>query len=189
MPIPQQGISSSQSALAHPFESLMKVRGWVKYEPTSANTPRVLYEAEDGTRACRWIWYNLLSVNPQVKGTDGPNCWVYHYDLHAEPQQSNPNFDRAKGFANDHCQVFFPEFSSWHLVDRALGELGDMGLTAEVNRLHACLHREQDALDAKLLQAEAAYSITLHYLVRARAPSRVGTQIFKFPIDKQQSGT
>jgi hypothetical protein len=48
----QRGIRSSQSELAYPFENLMKVRGWVKYEPTSTNTPRVLYKAEDGTRAC-----------------------------------------------------------------------------------------------------------------------------------------
>jgi hypothetical protein len=90
----------------------MKVRGWIKYEPTSANMPRVLYEAEDGTRACRWIRYNLLSVNPQIEGTDSPDCRVYHRDLHAELQQSNLNFDRAKGFADDHCQVFFPDFGS-----------------------------------------------------------------------------
>jgi hypothetical protein len=39
VPVAQQGMRSSQSELTYSFESLMKVRGWVKYEPTSANTP------------------------------------------------------------------------------------------------------------------------------------------------------
>jgi hypothetical protein len=63
------------------------------------------------------------------------DCPVYCRDLHADPKPL-PNFNDAKGFQDNQLQVFFPEFRSCRLVDRALGEVGDMGLTAEVHRLY-----------------------------------------------------
>ncbi len=43
VPVAQRGIRE--------YDELMRERGWVEYQP-SANTPRVLYESANGTKAC-----------------------------------------------------------------------------------------------------------------------------------------
>jgi hypothetical protein len=160
----------------------MKNAGWIEH---SANTPRVLYETNHRTQICQWVWYNLAATNPQIEGSNGIDCPVYRRDLHADPKPL-PNFNDEKGFQDNCLQVFFPEFGSRCLVDRALGEVGDVGLTTEVHRLctywklEEKLYKQHTELEAKLLCTEESYLVTAHYLTCARGPSRIGEQIFKF---------
>jgi hypothetical protein len=165
---------------------MMKAGGWVEY---STNTPCVLYENEQGTQECWWVRYDIAAANPQVEGSNRIDCPIYCCDLHADPKPL-PNFNDVKGFQDNHLQVFFPKFRSCHLVNRALGEVGDMGLTAEVHRLHTYwklqekLYKQHTELEAKLLCAEESYLVTAHYLTCARGPSCIGEQIFKFPTEE-----
>jgi hypothetical protein len=100
------------------------------------------------------------------------DCPIYRRDLHANPKPL-PNFNNTKGFQDDQLQVFFPKFGSCQLVDRALGEVGDVGLTAEVHRLRTFwklrdrLYKQCAELEAELLLAEESYLVTAHYLVCA----------------------
>jgi hypothetical protein len=65
-----------------------------------------------------------------------------------------------------------------------------MGLTAEVHRLRTYwklrekLYHQCAELEAELLCTEESYLVTAHYLTRARGPSRIGEQIFKFPTEE-----
>jgi hypothetical protein len=71
-----------------------------------------------------------------------------------------------------------------------LGEVGDVGLTAEVHRLRTywklreTLYKQHAKLEAELLCTEESYLITAHYLTHARGPSHIGEQIFKFPTEE-----
>jgi hypothetical protein len=155
----------------------------------STNTPRVLYENEHGTHECRWVWYDIAATNPQIEGSNRMDCPVYRHNLHADPKPL-PNFNDAKGFQDDQLQVFFLGFGSRRLVDRALGEVGDMGLTAEVHRLCTFwklqdgLYKQRAELEAELLLAEESYLVTAHYLTCTRGPSHIGEQIFNFPTEE-----
>jgi hypothetical protein len=164
----------------------MKELGWKKYGD-DANTPDVPYAGEGELKRTKWVRYDLSSPNPLVKGTNGPGEPIYARDLHAAPQP-NPNFNEAKGFQDDRLQIFHPAFKSRMLVDRALGELGDVGLRGETNRFRHWAnerdkkHQQRIELEAEILHAEQEYHASAHYLVRAHGASRVGNQTLTHAI-------
>jgi hypothetical protein len=160
--------------------------GWKQYGDDT-NIPDVPYVGVEGLCKTKWVHYDMRSPNPVIEGTNGPDEPIYTQDLHAVPQL-HPNFDEAKGFQDDRLQIFHPAFRSWALVDRALGELGDVGLDGEVNRFRYWANerdrkRQQHIeLEAEILHTEQEYLTSAHYLVRARGASRVGTQTFHHAI-------
>jgi hypothetical protein len=112
--------------------AIMKELGWKLYSDDT-NMPDVSYLKNGGLKRTRWVCYNLSGPNPLIEGTNGPGEDIYACDLHAAPQPC-PNFDKAKGFQDDRLQIFYPTSKSRMLVNRALGELDDVGLRGEVIR-------------------------------------------------------
>jgi hypothetical protein len=107
--------------------------GWVKYDPFSKESTRVDYK-EGGTRhTCKWIRYDVKALNPQVEGCQGPVTKIYSRDLHANPHAA-PNFTEPRFFQDDSLQIFHPTHVSRSLVDRAIGDLHDPGLEADISR-------------------------------------------------------
>jgi hypothetical protein len=102
--------------------------------------------------------------------------------------QSPPNFDEAKGFQDDQLQIFHPTFKSRKLIDRALGELNDMGLRGEVIRFRHWAneqdkaHQQRIKLEAKILHTEQEYHSSAHYLIHTHGASRVRNQMFHHAI-------
>ena len=166
--------------------AIMKELGW-KQCGDHADTPNVPYVGERGLTNTKWVRYDMRSPNPVIEGTNGPDDPIYTRDLHAVPQR-HPNFDEAKGFQDDRLQIFHPAFRSRPLVDRALGELDDVGLKGEVTRFRYWANERDKKcqrcieLEAELLHTEQEYHASAHYLVRARGASRVGTQTFRNAI-------
>jgi len=133
----------------------MRDLGWVEYNPMERSSVRVAYQAEDNViDTCRWVRYELNRNNPHTLGTQGMVRPVYEQELHTNPHPA-PNFSEPRQFRDDALQVFHYAHGSRALVDRALSQLGDIGLEAEVTRYrflmeecddlalcHHCLNRE-----------------------------------------------
>jgi hypothetical protein len=168
-------------------EQIMKDLRWTLYL-YSANPamPKVLFidEGEDkSTQVCRWVRYSLVRQNPYVERTMGYNKPLYRCDLHTEPKPS-PTFNNSRAFRDDHLQIFEPTHKSRGVVDRALEEVGDVGLAAEVQRFRYWsrarqIQRQQlQCIEAALRDADTEYLATSHYLAQARGPSRIGAALF-----------
>jgi hypothetical protein len=118
-------------------EQIMKDLGWMLYLYSANPTmPKVLFinEGEDkSTQTCRWVRYSLVRQNPHIEGTMGYDKPIYCHNLHAEPKPS-PAFNDSHAFRDDHLQIFKPTHKSRGVVDRALEEVGDVRLAAEVQR-------------------------------------------------------
>jgi hypothetical protein len=118
-------------------EQIMKDLGWTLYlYGANPAMSKVLFisEGEDkSTQICRWVRYSLVRQNPYIEGTMGYDKLLYRCDLHAEPKPS-PTFNDNHTFCDDHLQIFEPTHKSRGVVDRALEEMGNVGLAAEVQR-------------------------------------------------------
>jgi len=123
----------------------MRNLGWVKYDPMQCDSIRVAYQTNDDMiDTCRWVRYELNRSNPHALGTQGMVRPIYKQELHANPRPA-PNFSELHQFRNNMLQVFHYNHGSHALVDRALTQLGDVGLEAEVAR-YRFLMEERDNL-------------------------------------------
>jgi hypothetical protein len=108
---------------------------------------------------------------------------VYEVDLHANPRPA-PNYTEPRHFRNDALQIFHPDHGSHALVDRALMQIGDPGLHAEVVCYRFCLvERDDIALSHRNvaraeLQNDEELLACSRFLANARGASRIGTTIF-----------
>jgi hypothetical protein len=114
-------------------DTLMKDYGWVEYDPFDRTAVRVPYEENGRIKTCRWVKYDLQGPNPTATGTEGLMRAVYEVDLHANPRPA-PNYTEPRHFRDDALQIFHPDHGSRTLLDRALAQIGDPGLHAEVVR-------------------------------------------------------
>jgi hypothetical protein len=114
-------------------DTLMKDYGWVEYDPFDCSAVRVPYEENGRIKTCRWVKYDLQGPNPMATGTEGLMRAVYEVDLHANPHPT-PNYTEPRHFRDDALQIFHPDHGSRTLVDRALAQIGDPSLHAEVIR-------------------------------------------------------
>jgi hypothetical protein len=109
----------------------MRAYGWVRYDPFSKESTWVDYEEGGVRHTCKWIRYHIRSPNPQVEGCQGPATKIYSRDLHANPCAA-PNFTEPRFFRDDSLQIFHPTHTSRNLVDRAVADLHDPGLEADI---------------------------------------------------------
>jgi hypothetical protein len=77
------------------------------------------------------VKYDLEGPNLKATGTKGPMREIYETDLHANPHPA-PNYGDSCDFHNNMLQIFHPDHGSSTLVDRALAQIGDPGLSAGV---------------------------------------------------------
>ena len=141
---------------------------------------------EDNTiDTCRWVRYELNRNNPRALGTQGMVRPVYKQELHTNPRPA-PNFSEPCQFCNDALQVFHYSHGSCALVDRALTQLGDIGLEAEVTRYRFLMEERDDLalrrhrLDREDITNNDALIRTGRFLAHAQGPSHVGTTLFSF---------
>jgi hypothetical protein len=164
-------------------DTLMEDYGWVEYNLFDCTAVRVPYEENGHIKTCWWVKYNLQGPNPTATGTEGLMRAVYEVDLHANPRPA-PNYTEPHHFRDDALQIFHPNHGSRALMDRALAQIGDPGLHAEVVRYRFCLvERDDIALScrdvacAELQNDEELLSCS-QFLANARGASRIGTTIF-----------
>jgi hypothetical protein len=112
-------------------DTLMRDYGWVEYDLFDHAAVRVPYEENGHIKTCWWVRYDLQGPNPTATGTEGLMRAVYEVDLHANPRPA-PNYTEPRHFRDDALQIFHPDHGSRTLVDRALVQIGDPGLHAEV---------------------------------------------------------
>jgi hypothetical protein len=164
-------------------DTLMKDYGWVEYDPFDRSAVRVPYEENGQIKTCRWVKYDLQGLNPTATGTEGLMRAVYEVGLHANPRPA-PNYTEPRHFRDDALQIFHPDHGSRALVDRALAQIGDPGLHAEVVRYRFCLvERDDIALSRRdvahaELQNDEELLACSRFLANARGASRIGTAIF-----------
>jgi hypothetical protein len=116
---------------------------WVEYDPFDRSTVRVPYEEDGHIKTCKWVKYNLQGPNLTATGTEGLMRVIYEVDLHTNPCPA-PNYLEPCHFCDDALQIFHPDHGSHALVDRALTQIGDPGLHAEVVRYRFCLAEHDD---------------------------------------------
>jgi len=169
----------------------MRDLGWVKYNPMQHGSVQVTYQAEDNTiDTCRWVQYKLNRNNPHALGMQGMVRPVYEQELHANPHPA-PNFSKLHQFRDDALQVFHYAHGSRALVDRALTQLGDIGLEAEVTRYRFLMEEHDDLVlrRHRLNREDITNNDTLirtgQFLANARGPSRVGTTLFTFILPER----
>jgi hypothetical protein len=121
----------------------MKDYGWVEYDLFDRAAVWVPYEEEGRIKTCKWVKYDLQGPNPTTTGTEGLMRVVYEVDLHANPHPT-PNYTEPCHFHDDALQIFHPDHGSRALVDRALVQIGDPGLHAEVVHYRFCLAEHDD---------------------------------------------
>src|SRR5580693_8894543 len=161
----------------------MRDYGWVEYDPFDRAAVRVSYEEDGRIKTCRWVKYDLQGPNPTATGTEGLMRAVYEVDLHANPCPA-PNYTEPRHFRNDALQIFHPDHGSHALVDRALVQIGDPGLHAEVVRYRFCLAERDDIALSRCnvarteLQNDEELLACSRFLANARGASRIGTAIF-----------
>jgi hypothetical protein len=115
----------------------------MEYDPFNRAAVQVPYEEDGCIKTCRWVKYDLQGPNPTATGTEGLMRAVYEVDLHANPCPA-PNYTEPRHFRDDALQIFHPGHGSHTLVDRALAQIGDLGLHAEVVRYQFCLAERDD---------------------------------------------
>src|SRR6266850_7137040 len=155
------------------------------------NSIQVAYEVEDNTiDTCRWVRYELNRNNPCVLGMQGMVRPVYEQELHTNPRPA-PNFSEPRQFRDDTLQVFHYNHGSCALVDRALTQLADIGLEAEVTRYRFLMEECDDLvlrrhrLDQEDIANNDALIQTGRFLAHARGPSCIGTTLFTFIIPER----
>jgi hypothetical protein len=164
-------------------DTLMKDYGWVEYDPFDCTTVRVPYEENGRIKTCRWVKYDLQGPNPTATGTEGLMRAVYEVDLHTNPRPA-PNYTEPHHFCDDALQIFHPDHGSRALVDRALTQIGDPGLHAEVVHYRFCLAERDDItlscrnVARAELQNDEELLACSRFLANARGASRIGTAIF-----------
>ena len=169
----------------------MRDLGWVEYEPLQHNSIQVAYQAEDNTiNTCRWVWYKLNRNNPRTLGTQRMVRLVYEQELHPNPHPT-PNFSKPHQFCNNALQVFHYAHGSCALVDRALTQLDDIGLEAEVTRYRFLMEECDDLtlhchrLNQKDIANNDALIRTGRFLAHARGPSHIGSTLFTFILPER----
>jgi hypothetical protein len=164
-------------------DTLMKDYGWVEYDPFDRAAVQVPYEEDGRIKTCRWVKYDLQGPNPTATGTEGLMRAVYEVDLHANLRAA-PNYTEPRHFRDDALQIFHPDHGSRALVDRALTQIGDPGLHAEVVRYRFCLAERDDIALSRRdvahaeLQNDKELLACSRFLANARGASRIGTAIF-----------
>jgi hypothetical protein len=164
-------------------DTLMKDYGWVEYDPFDRAAVRVPYEEDGRIKTCRWVRYDLQGPNPTATGTEGLMKAVYEVDLHANPRAA-PNYTEPRHFRDDALQIFHPDHGSRALVDRALAQIGDPSLHAEVVRYRFCLAERDDIALSRRdvacteLQNDEELLTCSRFLANTRGASRIGTAIF-----------
>jgi len=170
----------------------MRNLGWLEYNPMQRDAVRVAYQTDDDTiDTCRWVRYELNRNNPRALGTQGMVRPIYEQELHANPRPA-PNFSEPHQFRDNALQVFHYTHGSCALVDRALTQLGDIGLEAEVARYR--FHMEErdnlalrhQRIDREDLTNNDAIIRTGRFLANARGASWVGTTLFTFILPDRQ---
>jgi hypothetical protein len=161
----------------------MKDYGWVEYDPFDRTAIQVPYKEDGQIKTCQWVKYDLQGPNPMATGTEGLMRAVYEVDLHANPRPA-PNYTEPRHFRDDALQIFHPNHGSCALVDRALAQIGDPSLHAEVVRYRFCLAERDDIVlscrdvaRAELQNDEELLACS-RFLANARGASRIGTAIF-----------
>jgi hypothetical protein len=108
---------------------------------------------------------------------------VYKVDLHTNPHPA-PNYTEPHHFQDNTLQIFHPNHGSCTLVDRALMQIGDPGLHAEVVHYRFCLVECdditlscQDIAHAEL-QNDKELLASSQFLANATGASRISTAIF-----------
>jgi hypothetical protein len=164
-------------------DTLMKDYGWVEYDPFDRAAVRVPYEENGQIKTCQWVKYDLQGPNPMATGTEGLMRAVYEVDLHANPRPA-PNYTEPRHFRDNALQIFHPNHGSCALVDRALAQIGDPGLHAEVVRYRFCLAERDDIALSRYdvaraeLQNDEKLLTCSRFLANTRGASRIGTTIF-----------
>ena len=111
---------------------------------------------------------------------------IYKTDLHVNPCPA-PNYSNPCHFHNDALQIFHPDHGSSALVDRALTQIGDPGLSAEVMQYRWCVEEHDDvaALYREILWCKLTTDqellTTSHFLANTRGASRIRTTTFTEP--------
>jgi len=170
----------------------MRNLGWLKYDPMQHDSVRVAYQTDDDTiDTCRWVQYELNRNNPRALGTQGMVRPIYEQELHTNPRPA-PNFSEPRQFCDDALQVFHYNHGSHALVDRALTQLGDVGLEAKVARYRFHMEeRDNLALRRQRIEREDlanndAIIRTGRFLANTRGASRVGMTLFTFILPDRQ---
>ena len=169
----------------------MKAFRWVEYQPLQCNTIQVAYRGENNIETCKWVRYDLEGPNPKVLGTQGIVWPVYEQELHANPRPA-PNFSELCQFCDNTLQVFHYNHGSRALVDRALVQIGDIGLEAEVHRYrHLVEERDNLALHRQVLEREDLTNSddilrSARFLANARGALRVGTTLFTYILPEYE---
>jgi hypothetical protein len=161
----------------------MRDYGWVGYDLFDRAAVWVPYEEEGRIKTCKWVKYDLQGPNPTATGMEGLMQSVYEVDLHANPHPT-PNYTEPRHFCDDTLQIFHPNHGSHALVDRALTQIRDPSLHAEVVRYRFCLVEHDnialshhDVAHAEL-QNDKKLLACSRFLANTRGASRIGTAIF-----------
>jgi hypothetical protein len=161
----------------------MRDYGWVEYDPFDHAAVQVPYKEDGCIKTCKWVKYDLQGPNPMVTGTEGLMRAIYMVDLHTNPCPA-PNYTELCHFRDNTLQIFHPNHGSCTLVDRALTQIGDPGLHAEVVRYRFRLveHDDivlscQDVAHAELQNNEELLASS-RLLANARGALRISTTIF-----------
>jgi hypothetical protein len=162
---------------------LMRDYGWVEYDPFDHAAVWVPFEEDGCIKMCKWVKYDLQGPNPTATGMEGLMRAVYEVDLHANPRPS-PNYTEPCHFHDNALQIFHPDHGSHALVDRALTQIGDPGLHAEVVRYRFCLAERDDIvlshhdIARAELQNDKELLACSQFLANARGALRISTAIF-----------
>src|SRR5579863_575742 len=103
-----------------------------------------------------------------------------------------PNFTNPGLFQDDYLEIFRADHQSRQLVDRAIQQLQDPGLRAEVRTTQFLweqqkhLQREQERLTTAITICNVAIINSAQHLASARGPSRIATQVIHYaPVTEE----
>ena len=126
-----------------------------------------------------------------MEGTEGHGHIMYREKLTARPYP-NPNFNNPNDFRDDTLAIFGDTYPSKRMVDRALTQLNDPGLLADVQRFRRYKKEVEDRttrLAELRVQAEVAHHHAMECaqrLANARGPTRIVTQIVQYAPEAER---
>ena len=165
----------------------MTTLGWTRYDPAAINHYPLTYFDLANNQTVPTAWFKIIEEGHEttLHGSNGPFGPRFRKPLRARPYPM-PNFNRTTSFQDDSVDIFDNHLHNRPLVDRALSQLEDPGLDADVWRYrffkeHGAdiqrriqgLEIERDTNNNKLLE-------TTQFLAHARGPSRIATQVLTY---------
>jgi len=107
--------------------------GWVQYDGTQPHLyPIVFLNKEGHAETARFISYHSIREDTHLVGVQCKGDREYSTPLHAWAFPS-PNFNRP-GIKDTNLQIFHPLSANPHLVNKALIDLKDPGVIADMHR-------------------------------------------------------